>query len=142
MNLNDCFEKGLLRKSRFPENVVDKEINNAKRHIENAKRCIETEMFDLAIVSIYTAMFHAARSILFRDGIKERSHICVLIYIQEKYPNLDEYARGLDNYRRSRHTMLYGIDVEMIAEDAIYGLSLAKKFIETVQDELQENDEQ
>lgn len=136
MKLKDCFDKGLLRNNRFPPEVIDKEIVNANKHLENASKCIDTGMYDLAVVSVYTAMFHAARAILFKDGIKERSHVCLIAYLRSKYPILTEYINILDNYRRTRHTALYGIDEEMNADDAIYGLEHAKKFIKVIREEI------
>ncbi len=132
MRLDDCFSEGLLRKYPFPPEVVHKEVQNAERHMENANRCIEDGMYDLALVSVYTAMFHAARAILFRDGVKERSHICVITYLREKYPEMERYSRIMDMYRRQRHTMLYGIDAEALEEDAREGVELAIEFLEAV----------
>lgn len=139
MKLKDCFEKGFLRRSKLAEDVVEKEIFNTERHLQNANQCIEQKMYDLAIVSVYTAMFHAARAILYRDGIKERGHVCLIQYIKKEYPELNNYAKILDNYRRNRHIMLYGIDVEMMVEDATIGIDLAKEFIEAVKKELKKN---
>jgi uncharacterized protein (UPF0332 family) len=109
--LTECFEEGLLREYKFAKSVVDKELVNANRHLSNACICVKDKMYDLAIVSVYTAIFHAARAILFRDNLKERSHICVIQYIKEKYPRLIEYANALDSYRESRHAMLYGLNL-------------------------------
>ena len=135
MNLDGCFKRGLLRETDFPEGTAQKEVLNAKKHIQDARKCIEQGMFGLAVVSIYTSMFHAGRALLFRDGIKERSHLCVMIYLKEKYPELEDYAKVLDNYRKCRHEMLYGIDVQEIEEDATYGVDLALRFIEAVEEE-------
>ena len=132
MKLKDCFSDGLLRKAALPPEVYAKEIENAERHIDNALFCIEGEKYDLAVVSVYTSMFHTARSILFKDGLKERSHVCIIIYLKEKYPKLDEHTRILDSFRRSRHLMLYGIDVEALEDDARQGVAEAKRFLEVV----------
>ena len=132
MNLDECFAKGLLREYGFPSEVVDKELENAERHLTNAITCLADGMYDLAIVSAYTSMFHATRSLLFRDGVKERSHVCVILYVRERYPEMHEYSRIMDMYRRERHTMLYGIDVGLMEEDAREGIELAKEFIEAV----------
>ena len=78
-------------------------------------------------------MFHAARAILFNDGIKESSHICIIIYLKEKHPGLSEYIMVLDNYRRSRHGMLYGIDAVASEEDAGLGIEKAEEFIIVVE---------
>jgi len=136
MNIDDCFRKGLLKRSCFPDNIIGKEIENSKKHLKNAYQCIRDGMLDLAVVSVYTAMFHAARAILFKDGIKERSHICVMIYLKEKYPELSEYTTILDTYRRSRHTMLYGIDIKVIEDDAKLGIEQAEKFINKIEKEV------
>ncbi len=136
MKLKECFEKGLLQYSKLGGDVIDKEIMNAHRHLRNASCCIEDNMYDLAVVSVYTAMFHTARALLFRDGIKERSHICIIEYIKEKYPDLTDFARIMDGYRRSRHTMLYGIDVELIADDASEGIDVVNEFIKAVEKEI------
>jgi len=96
-------------------------------------------MYDLAVVSVYTAMFHTSRAILFRDGIKERSHICVIIYINEKYPHLSEYVNILDNYRKIRHTMLYGLEANIIKDDATYGIDIAEEYIKAIEEEIGKN---
>jgi len=56
-------------------------------------------------------MFHAARAILFRDGVKERSHECIPIYLNERYPELERIANTLDSHRRFRHNAIYGLDL-------------------------------
>ena len=129
MNLKDCLREGLLRKFAFPENTFKKELENSKHHLNNAKKCLDNDMFDLAIVSIYTSMFHASRSILYRDDFKERSHICLKIYLDEKYPSLKEYLIILDAYRINRHNMLYGLDISAKKEDVIEGLNLSREYL-------------
>lgn len=134
MNLNDCLSQGLLREYHFPQNTAKKELSNAKKHLKNARICIRDKMYDLAIVSIYTAMFHTARAVLFRDNLKERSHICVILYLKEKYPELKEFAEILDVFREQRHNMLYGLDSEGTKEDAFNGIEEAEKFIQKVKE--------
>jgi uncharacterized protein (UPF0332 family) len=136
LRLKDCFEQGLLKRVKLPDEVVLKEIENAKRHLDNASFCFNGKKYDLAVVSIYTSMFHAARAVLFSDSIKERSHICIIIYLREKHPELSEYITVLDNYRRSRHGMLYGIDTVASEEDAELGIEKAGEFIGVVEKKL------
>jgi uncharacterized protein (UPF0332 family) len=77
-------------------------------------------------------MFHAARAVLFKDGLKERSHICVILYIEEKYPDLRRFTRLMDGYRRSRHTVLYGLEDEAVEEDAEQGLEDGRDLIDAI----------
>lgn len=137
MNLKDCFEKELLRPFKFDRSVIEKEISNSKRHLTNAQKCVKDEMYDLAVVSVYTSMFHAARAILYRDGFKERIYTYLIEYIKENYSKLNDFLKVLETYRESRHAVLYGLDVSAMKEDAIYGIDVAKKFIEAVRKEVE-----
>ena len=73
-------------------------------------------------------MFHAARSLLFKDGIKERSHLCVISYIKETYPRLRRLANQLDTYRRNRHNTLYALDFLISDDDAKQAIDDAELF--------------
>lgn len=77
-------------------------------------------------------MFHASRAILFRDGIKERSHECIPVYLKERYPELETQANILDSYRRFRHDAIYGLDFVMDEEEARTALESAKDFLEKI----------
>lgn len=132
MNLRDCLKEGLIRKYPFPENTFKKELRNAEHHLENAKKCLSNNLLDLAIVSIYTSMFHASRSILYRDNFKERSHVCLKIYIDEKYYELSEFTRIFNAFRKNRHNMLYGLDVSASKSDAEEGITAARKYLNKI----------
>lgn len=81
-----------------------------------------------AIIAAYTAMFQSARALLFKDGIFEKSHYCVIEYLKEHYVKKhllpSDYLYAIDLYRTQRHEVLYGLD-EISYEKA-------KKFIRTV----------
>ena len=132
MNMEDCLKKGLLRAHYFSKETVEKEMENAIRHLDNAERNYEFDMMDVAIVSSYTAMFHAARALLFRDGYKERSHVCLVVFLRERHPETREFAELFDIYRRNRHQSLYGIDYEPLEDDAKAGIDIAREFIDTI----------
>ena len=138
MKMDDCIRKGLLRSHSFPDETIQKELENAKRHLKNSERNYEFDMMDVSIVSSYTSMFHAARALLFIDGYKERSHVCLGAFLRECYPELKEYANAFDIYRKNRHESLYGIDYEPLDSDAQTGIDFAKEFIERVQEIIKE----
>ncbi len=79
-------------------------------------------------------MFHAARSILFRDGIKERSHLCVISYLQEGYPELKKLANQLDIYRRNRHNTLYALDFLITDDEANQAINDAEQFYKQIKE--------
>lgn len=84
-------------------------------------------------------MFHAARAILFRDGIKERSHLCVISYIQETYPQLRRLANQLDTYRRNRHNTLYALDFLISEDEAKQAIDDAEQFNKKIKEILENN---
>jgi uncharacterized protein (UPF0332 family) len=81
----------------------------------------------------YTAMFHAARAILFRDGIKERSHECIPMYIRQRYPGMAGQTNILNSYRIYRHEALYGLEFDPQEEDAIVAVRFAKELLSAVE---------
>ena len=136
MNVDDCFRDGLLKRIRPDKDAAKREIEKSKEYLEKAKKNIEIDIHDIAVVAAYTSMFHAARAILLRDGIKERSHICIVIYLREKYPESKHQARILDTYRRFRHTALYALDVTVDKKEAEKSIELAHEFIEVMEKSL------
>ena len=131
MNLRECFEKGLLVKGRASKETVESTIRLAKHGIERAEGNFKIGYFDVAFTLAYQAMLHAARALLFRDGVKERSHACVVVYLKEKYrrnPRLIKYFNLLDSYRISRHEIVYrGSHVSR--EEASSAIEYAKGFL-------------
>jgi uncharacterized protein (UPF0332 family) len=68
LNLNECFEKNLLRETRPSRKKMESSLKIAKHHIENAKEVFNIGIYDLAFISSYNAMFHSARAVLFKMG--------------------------------------------------------------------------
>lgn len=79
-------------------------------------------------------MFHAARSLLYRDGVKERSHLCVISYIQETYPQLKRLANQLDTYRRNRHNTLYALYFLISEDEAQQAIEDVEQFYRTIKE--------
>jgi len=98
----------------------------------DAENSLPGNSYRLVAISSYTAMFHAARAILFRDGVKERSHECIPLYLRENYPALAGQANMLDSYRKYRHEALYGLEFEAGKEDAIASLTVANGFLSAI----------
>jgi uncharacterized protein (UPF0332 family) len=76
---------------------------------------------------------------LFRDGLFERSHACVVEYLKVNYIKkhvLDvSYVNWLDSLRIERHESLYGLDVIDVSKDeAEDALGKAMKFVKKVAD--------
>jgi len=92
MKLDECFQKGLLKRISPDMVNADRSIKLSIENIEDAVENFSIHRYRVVVILSYTAMFHAARAILFRDGIKERSHECIPVYIVEKHPELETLA--------------------------------------------------
>lgn len=138
MRLKDCYSEGLLKKVPPSIDIAKRSLEVADNTMHKAKDNLDLGHYDVTLVLSYTAMFHAARAILFRDGVKERSHVCIVIYLKSTYPKLNEIADTLDAFRTSRHATLYGLDNAMTKDDAEEAISSAKEFIKKIKDFLKD----
>jgi len=131
VSLRECFEKRLLRETGKDLKKAQRSLEIAQQKLERAKMAFNGELFDSAIILGYTSMFHAARSLLYRDGIQEKSHFCLILYLKEKYAaKIPIYLiNSMDNFRIERHEILYGLEFAPAKEDAEILLKDAKEFL-------------
>ena len=94
--------RGLLKRTAPDPENARRSLELSMSNIEDSSENLRIRRHRVVIVSSYMAMFHAARAILLRDGVKERSHECIPVYIKESYPKLESVADTLDSYRRLR----------------------------------------
>ena len=136
MRLNECFEKRLLRKERPDPEKSRRSIEVAETKIDEAEKALWVDLTDTAVILAYTAMFHAARAVLFKDGVIEKSHVCLIEYLREKYVKTRRLSEALTNtlgrMRIDRHETLYGLETERSKKDAEYSLQKAEEFLSTV----------
>jgi uncharacterized protein (UPF0332 family) len=132
MKLTECFQKGLLKRTSPDMENAARSLKLSMNNIEDAVANLSIHRYRVVAISSYSAMFHAARAILFRDGIKERSHECIPVYLKEKYSELETLTNILDSYRRFRHDAIYGLDFAMDEEEARTALDSAKEFLEKI----------
>ena len=129
MNVKDCFSQGLLVDVEPSREKAEKSLESACEILGKAEDNQNMGHHDVCLILCYTAMFHAARAVLFRDGVKERSHVCIPLYLKSRHPELDKEANTLDAYRRARHSALYGLDIATAREDAETALEMARDIL-------------
>jgi uncharacterized protein (UPF0332 family) len=130
--LDDCYKKGL---KQIDSDAVSARncLISAASHLDDAEASFCIKRYRLTLTSSYDAMFHAAKALLFMDGVKEHSHICVPVYLREVHPELGEYANMLDAYRLYREKATYGFGVSVSEVEAKAALENAKLIIEKMQ---------
>lgn len=134
MSLGECFEKRLLKKGRPDRLKSQKALEVAGEDIKDAERLLEHGFYKEVVLKAYTAMFQCARAVLFKDGVFEKSHYCVIQYLSENYVKKGKleqsYIHWLDTYRIARHETLYGLErIDYDDADASAALEKAKKFL-------------
>ena len=93
--------KGLLKKDKPDIKKAKKSIEIAYHKLDIAKRTFNVKIYEVSIVNAYASMFHAARALLFKDGVKEKSHYGLFIYIKEKYiDKIDEMGGSVEAIKK------------------------------------------
>jgi len=134
--VEECFEQGLLKKIKPNTRFAEQSIRQAEHFLEEAGELIEKGIKDMAFIALYNASFHAARAILFKDGVKERSHYCVSKYIEEKYAEKEiitmRQAVILDSLREKRNDVQYSLEPTETKEDLDEIYNEVEAFVERV----------
>ena len=134
-NIEDCFRFRLLRKIKPDEEKAKKSLEISKNRLKEAGRAIELKIFQYAILESYMAMFHAARALLYKDGIQEKSHFAIFIYLKEKYSDkIPLHILNLLNIHRiERHEAMYGLEYSPEEQDTLVAVEDAKVFVKEVE---------
>ncbi len=131
---SDCIKKGLLRKMPPSKEHAEMSFKKAEKWIEESERSLKGNAFDASIISSYLVMFHAGRAILFFDGYREKSHVCIARYLEEKYekPGILEkkWINLFDHIREMRHSNQYDLGFTATDKEAIEILDISKRFFE------------
>lgn len=135
MDVHDCYDKGLLKKGIPDMEISRKSISIALKKLKRAKKLIKLKVYEETITNSYSAMFHASRALLFKDGVREKSHYGLFLYIKENYSDKLEkrFINELNALRMERHEINYGLDEpEIEEEDARHAVKTAEDFLGTI----------
>lgn len=131
-NIEDCFRQGLLRRVEPSLTKSKESIAEARDWLSEARKNVEAEAYKSAISSLYLAIFHSARAVLFRDGVREKSHYCAGVYL-EKYVEQgvleEDWVLIFDRMRSVRHTDQYSFQIHPSKEEVDSGIDIAGKFV-------------
>ena len=132
-NYNDCLKEGLLRKIPPSKDKAAQSLKKAQEWLKEAENSLKGDAFNSSILASYMVMFHAARTILFLDGFREKSHACVARYLEEKYVKTGKlnkkWVELLDHSREIRHDDQYDLSFFSTKKDAENALKSANDFL-------------
>ena len=142
-NLEKCFQKGLLRRVEPSKSKGELSIKQAEEWLIEARKNLKGGAYRSSHLSSYLAFFHAARAVLFRDGVREKSHYCIGVYL-EKYSNdgvlEEEWVLLFDRMRSVRHADQYSFQVSPSPEEVKSSLESAEKFVKRIKRLLSETE--
>jgi uncharacterized protein (UPF0332 family) len=140
--VDDCFERGLLRRVEPSHAKADQSLFQAREWLSEAEASFKAGAYRSALSSSYMAVFHSARAILLRDGVREKSHYCTGVYIQ-KYVEEgfleEDWPMLFDRMRSVRHADQYSFQPRPAEEEVKAGLELAERFIDRMARLLEES---
>ncbi len=132
MDVEECFEKGLLKREKPDDERSKRSVEIAKYKLGRARKLFDLGLLEETLTNSYSAMFHAARALLFRDGVREKSHFGLFVYIKERYSGRLErrFVTELNALRLERHEISYGLEKPEITESEAGGaLEVVEDFI-------------
>lgn len=120
IDLEECLRLGLLRRMAPSITQAQEQLGKARVLLEEAKKSMKTESPNSAVMAAYASALDAGRALLFRDGYREKSHACVVRYLEAKYAR--EIGSSVillfDEYRDKRHKTMYSGDYYPTMEEA------------------------
>ena len=137
MALAECFEDRRLRRERPDVLKARKSLETAQRKLSEAGALAQAGFESAAMVTAYASMFHAGRALLFRDGIVEKSHYCLVQYLREEYAKTGRLQNELitmrDSCREERHDVMYSLEgIRVKPNEVGAAITTAKKLVEEV----------
>lgn len=134
IDFRECVEKGLLRKIPPSNEKARQSLEKAKLLLAEAKANLDEERVSSAVIVAYMAIFHAARSVLFRRGWREKSHECIIRFLEKECPEISaEQIAALEKYKSERTHMQYDVSYSPNEAQAEKMLEFGEEFIGTVE---------
>lgn len=82
---DDCLRRGKI--VRFPQakKLAEGELDVARADLAASRQSLKQKNYKWATVQAYYTMFHAARTLLFCKGYREKSHYCLILAMKAFY---------------------------------------------------------
>lgn len=82
---DECLKKSKLKPFSRGRALAAKELETAQSDLDSAEKTFSDSNYKWATIQIYYSMFHAARALIYSQGLRERSHYCLVIAIRELF---------------------------------------------------------
>ena len=82
---DDCLKKGKIVRFPAAKKLASKELDVAREDLKTSQQSLKQKSYKWATVQAYYAMFHAARTLLYHQGYREKSHYCLILAMKAFY---------------------------------------------------------
>jgi len=83
MDIERYVNAGYVKRIESAGDLIGKEFKEAEYDLAGAKRALKDEDFKWATIKAYYSMFHAAKGVLFKIGLKEKTHFVIGLLLDE-----------------------------------------------------------
>jgi uncharacterized protein (UPF0332 family) len=135
MDIKECLENRFLLKIDPAEDLTKKEILEAEYDFEKSEKAFKDDDFKWSIVKSYYCMFHAARAVLFKIGLREKKHFAIGVVLEDlnKKGKLEsKYVNYFNAAVSSREDADYHYTYSK--ETAEYSLKIADEFLKKMKE--------
>ena len=85
VEFEDCLKKGKIVRFSAAKKLAVKELEVAREDLLTSHQSLKRKNYKWATVQAYYAMFHAARTLLYHKGYREKSHYCLILAMKAFY---------------------------------------------------------
>jgi len=110
--LDDCLKKGKIVRFPAAKKLAVKELDVAREDLSTSRRSLKQKNHKWATVQAYYAMFHAARTLFYHKGYREKSHYCLILAMKAFYVSEGVLEMRLVESLQTAKTLREGADYE------------------------------
>ncbi|HLD74098.1 MAG TPA: HEPN domain-containing protein [Bdellovibrionota bacterium] len=120
MSLKKCFETGQLKKIPADLSLGKKSLQRGLLILDEIPRLKEADFLEVAEQRLYQAFFHMIKALLYKDGVKEHSHYCTILYVKENYGKiLESELSTMETLKDLRNQSQYGVESPSLDKEEI-----------------------
>jgi uncharacterized protein (UPF0332 family) len=130
MDINECIEKGFLKRIERNDKMIKKEIESSIYDLKRSEQSFEFDDYKWATIKAYYSIFHAAKALIISKGYIEKKHFAigvVLEYLatikQIDYKIVTDFHAALGSREDADYRHIYS------KETSEYIIEIAKEFI-------------
>jgi len=130
----ECIKKRSLKKTEPSKDIAKKELDEAQYDLNKANSSFNLQDYKWTEIKAYYSCFHAARSLLFLIGLKERSHYCIYVALSlifKEYFTEEELSNYKNELERRELADYYA---SYSKEEASSSKNFAKNFFQRVKE--------